>query len=74
MQQKSKATSSIVEYFLKPLVDHLGLNGAEALQRTRGSSDQARQPVDEDQLRRQGWSEADIAELRKQGQTNGSRR
>lgn len=65
------AQPGFVEKLFKPFMDYLGLNGAAALTASRQQQQQQQQqqqptqqkppPINEDQLRKQGWTEKDIA-------------
>lgn len=50
---------SLVEKLLKPLFDRIGLNGVQPLQAQQKPKLPAAR-VDRDQLKKQGWSDADI--------------
>lgn len=63
-QPNQPSQPSLTERLFKPFLDYLGLNGAAALTASRrqpqANSNQEK-PMTEDQLRKNGWDDKDIA-------------
>jgi len=70
MGQPAQKDESFIAQLLKPLLDRMGLNGVPALQnRVNPQQQPQRAPIlDERALKAMGYSDADIAYLKKIGQ------
>lgn len=64
---------NFIDQIVTALANHIGLNGVSGVQQSnqRPSQPAAPKRIDPDQLRKQGWSEADIRYMQAQEARNG---